>query len=118
MNDFEIATYGDAVPIVPTNQPLAPTLEPTPVYYPDSDGFLSLPDNDSTYDEFNNYYLSSEYEREYLANIDNTDAGTALLQYEYLRTYELIKIKDGVFGIFGFIIFVCSCIFLRRLIGG
>ena len=114
----DIATYENAAPIIPTNQPLAPTLKPTPVYYPDSDGFLAIPDDISTYDDFNNYYLSSDYEREYLQNIDNSNAGTALLQYEYLRTYELIKIKDGVFGIFGFIIFVYGCKFLRRLIGG
>ena len=114
----EIATYENAVPVVPSNQPLAPTLEPTPVYYPESDGFLTIPDNITTYDDFNNFYLSSDYEREYLQNVDTQNAGTALLQYEYLQTYEIIKIKDGVFGIFCFIIFVHACRYLRGLIGG
>lgn len=116
----DIATYSDALPDLPDVEqlPEVPS-DPGSLQYPESDGFLTFPDNYfENFADYNQYYLDSRSERDALANIDYNNQSTALLQLEYIRTYEMIKIKTIVMGIFIFLIFVYTCKFFRRWIGG
>lgn len=107
----EIATYQDALPSYPDYE--------TGLTYPESSGLLTFKDDYfNNFDDFNKYYIMSDAEHKALDSVDLSNSSVALIQMEYIRTYETIKIKETVTGIFVFIIFCMVCKFFRGWLGG